>query len=191
MKNLFVLLIPLLFVASVSIVFAQSDATTTSEEEVIVEEQEVVAENREQTIRQALSERAQERIINLAANLSNRLDAVINRLDTIMARLKTRLNKLEAAGTDVSEARSYLRTAETALAAARQNMTGIDDQVLSFATASDARANWSELKERYTRTRDLVRSAHADMRSAVLILKNPPIATEDSDTERNQELITE
>lgn len=119
-----------------------------------------------------LSARSQDRLTNLAANMSNRFDAVIARLQKIQTRLENRINKIEATGQDVSAAQGYLQTAQTSLSLAEENMRNIDVAVAGFVGGTNPRESWIELRDRYTNTRDLVRSAHADMRAAILALKN-------------------
>lgn len=120
-----------------------------------------------------LSERTQERIVNLAANLSNRFDTVIFRLENILTRLDSRLTKIEATGRDVTGARAHIETARNSLTLAKTNLLDIDGLVNDFATAADAQTAWKTVGARYAETRALIRSAHTDIRSAILIVKNP------------------
>ena len=55
-------------------------------------------------------------------------------------------------------------------------MSDIDQLVNEFVTGTTPRENWSQVRNRYVQTRDLVRSAHADMKAAIALLKNPPTA---------------
>lgn len=148
------------------------EQSTTTEKQP-AEAQEVTPERQV-----TLNARTQERITNLAANLSNRFDVVIERLFNVMNRMESRLNKLEASGQDVGQARKYLVTARDSLNRAKANMSDIDTQVSMVVGSTNPREEWRGLKATYSSTRELVRSAHADMRAAILSLKETP--SEDS-----------
>lgn len=155
------------------VAYAQTSTPTTTASSEVAETTQVEAERPGRQVQ--LSERAQERVINLAANLSNRFDSVIARLQTIHNRLDARLNILESQGYNVNEARGYVATGKTSLDIAAANMSDIDDAVVGFATAPNARTAWIDVRTRYTETRNLVRSAHADLRAAIAAAKNAQV----------------
>lgn len=161
---------------STATAIAQTSTTETTEEistttATTSELAPVVVEATTPERQGTLSPRGQERVTNLAANLSNRFDVVIERLFNVMNRLESRLGKLETSGTDVSQARNFLSTARTSLAQARENMSTIDSQVALMVGSPNPREAWRSLRTTYSNTRELVRSAHADMRAAILSLQ--------------------
>jgi len=119
----------------------------------------------------ALSTQQQQRIINLSANISNRLDAVVARLYAIIARLETRIEKTAQTGVDTTEATLHLRRAATNLADARSRLFDIDERVLTATNSDQPFVKWRELSEHYRTTGNLIREAHANLRSTVVALK--------------------
>lgn len=161
--------------------FAVAQTTTSETLEEDSSEQATTTEKKPDSVREitperqvALSAQTQKRITNLAANLSNRFDVVIERLFNVMNRMESRLNKLEENGQDVGQARNYLVTARDSLNRAKANMSNIDSQVSMMVGSTNPREEWRSLKSTYSSTRELVRSAHADMRAAILSLKTTP-----------------
>ncbi len=125
-----------------------------------------------------LSERAQERITNLAANISNRFDGIIARLQNIINRLNTRIEKLEATGADVSQAKQSLASAGVALEAARDDLDDIDDAVATVVGSPDPKTEWQGVRAKFISAREHVRTAHSELRATVAHLKNAqPAAT--------------
>ena len=124
-----------------------------------------------------LQKRAQERIINLAANVSNRFEGLIARLDNIAGRLQKRIDKLESEGYDVSSARASLDSARSSLSAAKNDLSGIDAKVTGAIGSVDPRGQWREVRATYLRARDHVRAAHSALRDTISNLKTAPQLT--------------
>jgi len=125
-----------------------------------------------------LSERAQERITNLAANISNRFDGIIARLENIHNRLETRIVKLEEAGVDVSQARQSLTRADEALNRAKGELRGIDEAVAYVVGSTDPKTEWQQVRLTFISAREEVRTAHTELRNTVTALKSAqPTAT--------------
>ena len=121
-----------------------------------------------------LQKRAQERIINLAANISNRFEGLIARLDNIAGRLQKRIDKLESEGYDMSSARASLDSARSSLSAAKNDLSGIDAKVTGAIGSVDPRGKWREVRATYLRARDHVRAAHSSLRDTIRNLKTAP-----------------
>ena len=119
-----------------------------------------------------LSERAQERITNLAANISNRFDGIIARLENIHNRLETRIIKLEEAGVDVSQARQSLTKSREALERAKGELRGIDEAVVFVVGSTDPKSEWQKVRLTFISARQEVRTAHTELRNTVAYLKN-------------------
>ena len=124
-----------------------------------------------------LSERAQERITNLAANISNRFDGIIARLENIHNRLETRIIKLEESGADVSQARQSLTNSSEALDRARGELRGIDEAVAYVVGSPDPKTAWQQVRLTFIAARTEVRTAHTELRNTVANLKNVQPAT--------------
>ncbi len=120
-----------------------------------------------------LSSRNQERIINLAANVSNRFDAAITRLQNISDRMATRAAKMEAVGYDITPATQALQTANSNLAQARLSLSTIDTMVIDTVRGADVARNWQRTKEQFSAIRSNIIFAHTNLRQGVVALKNP------------------
>jgi len=129
---------------------------------------------------QELTETRQQRIKNLAANLSNRLDAAIARLFQIVGRIETRLTKLESAGADISTARASLRRASANLTEARSLMSNIDTQVNDATTSNTPYLAWQPVREHYVQVAELVRQAHRELRQTIAEAKDAVTALDDT-----------
>jgi len=118
-----------------------------------------------------LQARGQERVTNLAANMSNRMEAVTARLENIAKRIETRINKLAAAGIDTQNAAAGLASARMSIEKAQTEIATIDAAVLAAVSSEDFRASWQTLKARYTIIKDHLKTAHTELRNALLELK--------------------
>lgn len=136
--------------------------------------------------RAGLSEQRQTRIINLAANISNRMDATIVRLSTIADRLTTRYDKMTAEGTNVTAARALLADASTALAAAATTLEDIDVRVTSATRSENPRSDWQAVKMQYSTAREEIKRAFSFLQQSITAAASPsdlapePVATEPS-----------
>jgi hypothetical protein len=180
MKYCFIFLVTVYVATATQFSYAQTTTASTSDTGILdtvldgvgtitntVQEQ-ITGPAEEQTI---LSARAQERITNLAANISNRLDAIIARLEQISSRLDSRLIKLQSEGKDTTTARNSLTLAQRDLNAAKSEMQGIDAAVLKVVGSSDPKAEWRNVRSTFIRARDSIRSAHTNLRSTVAAIK--------------------
>lgn len=122
----------------------------------------------------SLQRRTEERIINLAANISNRLEGVTARLQNISSRLNMRLEKQATDGYDVSVARVSLEAANNALKNARSQMDGIDEAVRAAVGSNNPRGEWVKVRIKFITARDEIRTAHSELKSTVSNLKSAP-----------------
>ncbi len=127
-------------------------------------------EARSEERRAVLQERAQERLLNLAANMSNRMEAAIRRLTNVSNRMESRISKLEDAGVNTTEARGHLTEARNHLTSASSALTNIDTDVVQFITSNDPRSAWVRVKSIYDTARTDIRSAHESLRRALASL---------------------
>lgn len=179
----FISLIILLAVSSIALVAnAQEEietATTTeaaatntadvNEEEVRIIEEEVTTGSNKQNINAALNTRAQERIRNLAANMSNRMDAAIIRLEKISARIETRLEIIsnENPEIDLLSATAHLEIARNNLDTAKTIMSDIDMQVNQTVGSESPQSAWQEAKSSFKMTKNYITLAHSSLKDSV------------------------
>lgn len=114
-----------------------------------------------------LSDRTRERIINLAANVSNRLEAAIARLEQIAARLEQRIDTDAQTGAETASARVALEVAQTSLAEARSIVSTIDEDVHKAVNAQRPREAWLYVHTLYTDTHEALRAAHTALRISI------------------------
>lgn len=151
--------------------FASNTAQRRAEVETRISDQKI-----------ALQARAQERVINLAANMSNRMEAVIARLQNVSNRLQSRIEKINARGIDTQEAQNALASAQISIDAALGEIATIDADVSAAISSSDARAGWNTVKVKFFSIRDHITTAHTELRASVAGLKE---ATANPQTEQN------
>ncbi len=121
----------------------------------------------------ALSDSQQQRITNLCANISNRLDALIARHEDIARRLNSRLIKMKEAGSDTASAEAKLQEAILALDRAKTTMKNIDSLVHETVTSPTPKTAWLTVRETYLKTEIIVNQTQIELRAVVQLLKNP------------------
>jgi hypothetical protein len=123
----------------------------------------------------ALQPIAQTRIKNLAANISNRLDASVRRMTNVADRLDSRITKMSEAGFEVTPARTALTDARARLGAAMSILSTIDLEVTAFIGSSDPRAAWIRLGNIYGTINGHVVAAHTALRECIQALETAPL----------------
>jgi len=113
----------------------------------------------------------QERIVNLGANLSNRMDAAVERFFTIITRLESRILKLDATGISAEAATSELRAAATLLSETRALLTDIDAKVFAAATSPSPFSAWQDVRDQYLKIATNIRSVQSTLRNVIALLK--------------------
>lgn len=150
--------------------FAQESTSTPSTTPTVSEAAAPAPTPREER-RTALGAAAQARLTNLAANVSNRMDAYVRRISNVTDRLESRAGKMEAAGMDTQAARNKIAEARTELERAHTTLTTIDAAVAGFVGSENPRAQWQQVKATYTTARDTIKAAHRATIEALLLLK--------------------
>lgn len=146
---------------------SSTGVTSSTTETVTVEPAPVITDN----MRAKLQPVAQTRITNLAANLSNRLDATTHRLENVSARLDSRLTKMKDSGLDTTAAALSLAKANDELAAAKKTLGTIDIEVTSFVGSENPVAAWARLETIYRNIIKNVLAAHSDLQTALTTLE--------------------
>ncbi len=120
--------------------------------------------------RGVLESNVQDRIINLASNVTGRLIAALDRMDHIAARLETRIDKLGALGIDTTGAKSRLTEAQKAIDDGNARLKNIPST--DTAIRGDApRESFATIRAEFVVVRDLVRQSHTLLIDTVAILK--------------------
>jgi hypothetical protein len=138
-----------------------------------------------------LSPTAQTRLTNLAANVSNSLDGYVWRLENVTNRLTARIAKEEAAGKNMSVAKSALETATNELNTAKAELATIDSEVARFIGSENPRQAWLEVRATYQTAYTAITTAHtatlqairAVRQSGLIVPVEPEVGTStDADT---------
>lgn len=147
-------------------------ASTTQEERVAEIASSTAARQEVHTQRKGMLEaHIQERVTNLAANISNRVEAAISRIEIITTRIESRANKLEANGLDMSETKALIAEVKTALGNVKTAGIAIDTDVASAITSENPRESWKEVKTHFIKMKDELMSTKTLLRKAVEAMK--------------------
>ncbi|HEU4677718.1 MAG TPA: hypothetical protein VFS75_03305 [Candidatus Paceibacterota bacterium] len=121
--------------------------------------------------RTALSSAVQDRIVNLASNISLRLTAATGRYGDIIARLQTRMEKMRAAGADTAAAEAKLAEAKASLTEA---MTALDalGSVKDAISGETPRESFRAVRTNILAIRDDLKKTHALLRDTIALLKD-------------------
>ncbi len=157
---------------------AETEANRAAREEVRTERREDMASSSaaRQELRAerqaALTERAQQRITNLAANISNRMEAALARMEQIVNRLTTRIDELEAAGVDTEVAEGHLTDAKNALDRAKVAIADIDKEMADVTGSESPKEAWQAARGTYASVKAELLTAHQALRATVAALKD-------------------
>ena len=133
----------------------------------------VVAQDPSATSTNSLTVEKQTRVINLAADISNRIDAHISRLDDIHDRLDSRIRKLSSAFTPDQFAviDQYMTLADSSLTAARQRLAPINPMVFAVVSAPDPAAELTPVATLYEESTILVNTTTAVLTELVEVIR--------------------
>lgn len=176
------------FFSTTSYVVAQTTTSTSSPETVATTSEPVVTPpiNPQPVFSSVpeteLPEAKRKRVINLAANMSNRIEAAARRLGNIAGRLETRLYKIETETIDLDEALLYVAEAQQGTTDVFNTMEKIDEAVFASVTSETPRASWQEVKKIYQVAQSDLDAAKQALETAIVLTKeainNPkPAAT--------------
>jgi hypothetical protein len=171
-KNIHVLFVTTLIIGvSTQFSFAQNEGTTTTSIPVVTEEVLTEVAPSEPVARKGLSVGKQTRIINLAANISNKLEATMTRFDTIIARLERRIEKMEAEGYDVREAKTKLTKAQNSLSAGRSEIMDIDGVVTQMSSSENPKSGWIKVRSSFKSAYVSVRETKQSLKDVITLLR--------------------
>lgn len=118
------------------------------------------------TVTAALTEAQQTRIVNLSANISNRMEAAINRAEQIARRVQERIDVLSAQNINTAGAQAQLEEARFSLEDAHLTITDIDASVSEIAYSESPRDAWVSTKAIYVQTAESITNTFIALKSA-------------------------
>lgn len=159
---------------------ASSSAESAVSEELVVEPKPVPVQRKA-----ALQIQGQKRITNLAANMSNRMEAAVSRMQNVVTRLKSRLAILESENVDTAAARAELTATETKITLASNILKTIDAAVAAFVASENPKEAWLPVRNTFGTTRDAILAAHTGLQTTLDLIKastTVPLVVPDADT---------
>lgn len=110
-----------------------------------------------------LSVQKQNRVLNLTANIANRMDAAHSRLIQITSRLERRVDKIEAAGSPVTVAQADIENAKRTLATVADQLSIIDQVLYQALSSENPQQDWLA-------ARQVITSLTADLQTSKSLL---------------------
>ena len=130
--------------------------------------------------RMALTQNIQDRLVNLAHNVTDRLDAATTRMANIIGRLYTRIEKLRALGVDTSVAETKLKEATKKLNKTSDDLAAIGS-IRNVVSSDSPREAFVSVRAQFVNVRTSLLEIHALLRETVALLKE---ATRKAESER-------
>jgi hypothetical protein len=124
-----------------------------------------------------LTNQLQDRLINLASNVTTRLSSALERMGNISARLDSRMQKLEGLGVDTASARAKLSEANIAIASGKStlsSMSSIPQAIRSVAP----RESFSPIRMQFVEVHKLIRQSHGLLQETISLLRDAIRASE-------------
>lgn len=176
--------------ASISVAQSTSTVPTSTPQTEITDtntEASLPAGNTSTNITPALSTQKQERILNLATNIANRIDAAQLRLGQIANRIEQRQQKSIAAGYEVTGATQALSAAQTRLAEIKTTADLLDQLIYTTITSENPEREWKEtnrviqaLKTDLQTVRDQLFSSAQQLQTALNAPTSSPVTNLES-----------
>lgn len=120
----------------------------------------------------------QKRVINLSANISNKLDATSIRLTNILLRMASRVRIMEQEGKDVAVLKTQLDNATKELEATKATLHHIDADVAKVTSSEKPQQEWLVLRKTFTDTNINLQQIKRSLQEVLTAMKVAvPIAT--------------
>lgn len=155
-----------------------------AEREAKAEELRFQVEERREEMQQKRVEFQQEIAEKRIENTNRVILATIERLLSIALRIDSRIDKVFVAGGDVIEAEAYLASARADLDAAKASVAEFANLDLS---SDDAQVNFELVRVSAKEAKEHIRSAHQNLRNAVVAVSSQNIADDSNDNESEEE----
>ncbi len=119
----------------------------------------------------ALESHVQDRVINLASNVTARLTTALDRMSHAAARLDSRIDKLHAVGIETTLAETRLAEAQKAIEEGRTKLKNIPS--IDTAVRGDTpRESFAIIRTEFVVVRDLMKQSHTLLIDTVALLKD-------------------
>ncbi|MEL6805219.1 MAG: hypothetical protein AAFO91_15720 [Bacteroidota bacterium] len=130
-----------------------------------------------------LSAEQQTRIINLAANISNKMEATVERLTQISSRMLARNNLLDIEPEVRSEVDRTIGRVDPLLNEARGILGSMDTRVREAVTAENPREAWRSVRALYLSSKQNLRDVKGLLVSSHTLMKDPSSFTPNAPTD--------
>lgn len=117
-----------------------------------------------------LDPRTQERAINLAANITNRMEAILNRYVDITRRMESNMEKQIGAERDVSTIEASVESLQLLFADTTSRLGAIDQNVNSAFRAKNYYEGWQLLKPQYKEIETNLQKINDTLRQSLISL---------------------
>jgi len=180
------------------------------EVEVEIEENEKISEENNSDAKETLNEtqpeinkpalnptfskEKQQRILNLAANISNRQEAVIKRHQQILSRLESRQEKLAEQNFNTKNSETAFKQIKQNLENTKNHLKNIDNLVYEMVSAPNPKENWLKIKTLFQKTATEITKNQTDLKNLLSLLKDPSLnqlKISEEETENNPEIKAE
>ena len=122
---------------------------------------------------QTLSPQQQERVINLAANMTNRMEAMVKRMQQINGRIQSRAEQVNDQPEAMERVMKGVSAINSLLNEANRFLASIDSDIHAVATAEAPGKQWQSVRAQYLDIKQKLRKAHNEMSLIGSILHNP------------------
>lgn len=154
----------------------QTDATATQAAVTLDSSEASSNQPMVEVTAKALSSQTQNRITNLAANISNRMEAMIERLSAIALRVESRMLKLKASGYSVDNTFVSINETRLSLSEARTILSTIDTKVYTMVSSENPQQEWVNVRDTFVAVHTHLSSAKESLRRAVTEMQNAAIS---------------
>jgi predicted nucleic acid-binding Zn-ribbon protein len=174
-------------------VYAQSETTATNTATTTMETiktDEPKMDTVGDKVVKGLTKAKQTRIINLAANISNKLDAITVRFEMITDRIESRIIKMEAEGYDVSEAKNALSKTRSEIEEAKNSLASIDTLVSTMSSSEKPKAKWLEVRATFKTAHQSLKNAKEQLKETLTLLRQAVKIAPTAETSTSTESVT-
>ena len=120
-----------------------------------------------------LDVRTQDRIINLAHNVTGKMRAAINRMDQIMGRIDARIAIMKGQNVDTAEAEKALQSAKNSLQFAKDNLPTLDAIIIEGVSSENPIQAFIKIRTQFRAIRDAIQNTQKILVYTVTTLKAP------------------
>lgn len=121
--------------------------------------------------RAAFSDKAQERVRQMAQVSTNRLTEFLSRIKNFSSNLRDKSESLSLRGVDVSEATLLLDQVDELIRQAEASLSGIDINIEYTLTSENPLENWMDAKTQLQTTAEIIRTIRPLLQETVVTLR--------------------